>query len=412
MPTNNIVGNTPEPDELYGRDELVLRIWRQLAGNNILLLGPRRFGKSGVMRHLLRCPAKGFLPLYLDLMDANAPAEFVLRLTEAVLSTDRLRQTLRTVKGLPTVLKRFLTGTFDALEFEGVKVELRRELEISWRDTARRLGAELERCDDTIVFLLDEFPWMVANTDDAQGSKAARDFMAWFSTFRLQGSSSLRRHRFVVAGSIGLDALLRRLETPDKLRDFERAYVGAIDQGDALRLVSDVSATLDMNIPDELKVRLVERMDRIPYFIHLFLSFLAQLPPAECHPVTEARLVSTYKDRMLSVEGKGYFDHYRDRLSKYGKHRERAAMAILSAVAEAPSERVGVSALYDTYRKARRRGANTTEFDELMAELQCDFYLNLDSQTNEYRFLVALMRDWWLRWYGQGGRSRLADGGR
>ena len=47
MDTANIVGNIPEPDQLYGRDELIANLWRQIQSNNILLLAPRRFGRVG-----------------------------------------------------------------------------------------------------------------------------------------------------------------------------------------------------------------------------------------------------------------------------------------------------------------------------------------------------------------------------
>jgi hypothetical protein len=67
MATANIVGNIPEPEQLYGRDDLIANLWRQIGSNNILLLAPRRFGKSGVMRHVLLRPRPGFLPIYLDL---------------------------------------------------------------------------------------------------------------------------------------------------------------------------------------------------------------------------------------------------------------------------------------------------------------------------------------------------------
>lgn len=409
----NLVGNTPEPEELYGRDDLVARIWRQIPRNNILLLGPRRFGKSGVMRHLLRLPRDGFVPVHLDLMDADSPEEFVLRLTEAVLSTDRLRAFLATAKGLPKRIGGFLRGTFDAVEFEGAKVHLREELKDSWRTTVRRLGAELERCPDTVLFLLDEFPWLVSNIEERRDASEARAFMAWFSTFRLQGNNVLRRHRFVVGGSIGIDTLLRRLDPPDKLRDFQREHVGAINEVDALRLVADVAPSLDIELPEEVRRVLVARVDNVPYFAHLLLSFLAHLPPSERHPVAPATLERVYRDKMLGVAGKGHFDHYHSRLDKYGKERARGALAILRAVAHSPEGSVGDAALYDTYRKARGRGADQTEYDEVLADLQCDFYLSRDAATNEYRFMVEAMRDWWQRWYGApAGNARRASGER
>jgi AAA+ ATPase superfamily predicted ATPase len=83
--TRNIVGNVPEPNELYGREELVSHVWRQIEGNNILLLAPRRFGKTGVMRHILLNPRADYLPLYFDLEDVESPAEFVWRLTGEIL---------------------------------------------------------------------------------------------------------------------------------------------------------------------------------------------------------------------------------------------------------------------------------------------------------------------------------------
>jgi hypothetical protein len=34
-----------------------------------------------------------------------------------------------------------------------------------------------------------------------------------------------------------------------------------------------------------------------------------------------------------------------------------------------------------------------------MADLEYDWYLRLDPDTNEYFFRLKVMRDWWRRWY-------------
>ena len=91
-------------------------------------------------------------------------------------------------------------------------------------------------------------------------------------------------------------------------------------------------------------------------------------------------------------------EHANTTLTRYGKPLERAAMAVLRAVSDAPLGRVSGSALYDTYRRARGRNASEAEFDELVVDLECDWYLSLDPQTNEYFFMVKVMRDWWRRW--------------
>jgi hypothetical protein len=85
---------------------------------------------------------------------------------------------------------------------------------------------------------------------------------------------------------------------------------------------------------------------------------------------------------------------------------ERAAVALLRAVADEPSGRVGSSVLYDVYSTARGADASVVEFYDLVADLECEWYLCLDQQTHEYFFLVNVMRDWWRRWYGTAQRLK------
>jgi hypothetical protein len=413
MRIRNIVGNVPEPDELYGRDDLIEHLWRQLVGNNILVLAPRRFGKSGVIRHLLERPRLGFIPIALDLMDVDLPSEFALRLTAAIVAQSGLRTALQAAKNLPVALRRFITDNVDAVEIEGVKVELRRTVGPNWSETVGRLLRELEKVDNTVVFLLDEFPVMLAAMTQKHGVGAAQEFMAWFSSIRLHGKDVLRRHRYVIAGSIGIDTLLRRINAPDKLRDFERVPVGAVAEESAMNLAHDLSESLDIGMAEPLiRAGLDLIGPRVPYFIHLLFSQLAQLRPMERRPLTQPILDRVYRDQILGPTCKHYFDHYRDRLARYGKPLERAALAVLRGVADAPAGRVGASALFDLYRKARGRGAGEVEFDDLLADLECDWYLRLDPQTNEYYFMVNVMRDWWRRWYGSARRAMPRTGGR
>ncbi|MHC4402090.1 MAG: ATP-binding protein [Planctomycetota bacterium] len=272
MGIRNIVGNVPEPDELYGRDEFLAHLWRQIQGNNILMLAPRRFGKTGVMHHVEREPQKGYLPVYLDLEDVDSAEEFVWRLVRELLSHSRLRSFLQKVRRLPRSVTDWFKNTFDEAGFEGAKVKFKKSLSEDWRTVAKKLVVELEKAKPDLIFIFDELPAMLDEMCSKRGDDEARDFLAWFRSVRLQRKDRLRRHRFIVGGSIGIDLILGRLNAPDKLNDFERLYVEPIAKAEALRLAGDLAQSMEVQMtPKGIRSLLGLIGPNVPYFIHLIL---------------------------------------------------------------------------------------------------------------------------------------------
>ena len=400
MATRVLAGSVPDPDELYGRDDLIEHLWRQIQGNNILLVAPRRFGKTGIMRHVLLRPQPGFVPVYFELEDVDSPAEFVWRLTRELLSNNITRSYLAKARGLPACIGGWLKGTFDEVEFEGAKVKFKSDLAADWHTAARRLMQEMEKCEQRMIFIFDEFPVMLEKMIGHSGEKAASDLLAWFRGVRLENKDVLRRHRFIVGGSIGIDVILRRLNSLDKLNDFQRLYVEPLQNVIAMRLEADLAAVLSIPWTDTLGSQMLTLLGSpVPYFIHLFFSQLGQLPANRRRLLAPTDLDAVYRERILGPTCKSYFDHYHARLRRLGKPGEKAAMAVLRCVAGDPLGRVSRSALYDVYRKARGKGASDNEFDELLGDLEHDWYLVLDPNTNEFYFMLSLMRDWWSRWF-------------
>lgn len=398
--TRNIPGSIPEPDELYGRDDLIGYIWQQLAGCNILLLAPRRFGKSGIMRHMLLRPHEGYLVLDFELEDATTPQEFVWRVTRRLLTDDLVRKSLSNAKRLPTAITNWVKGTFDEVEFQGAKAKFKESVGEDWKETARAMILEMEKIEPTVVFLLDEFPGMILNFEKHCGTQTAQDFLSWFRQVRLEHKDKLRRHRFVVAGSIGIDAVLRKLEVTDKLNDFHRVYVEPPAEPVIRDLMRDLAETLGITWDEPLEKELISLLGvPVPYFVHVFFSQLGQLPTVTRQKLTTDNLRSVYREKLLGPTCREYFQHYSARLKRHSKTLEKSAMSMLRSVAGAANGRISRSALYDVYRKARGRGAADLEFDELLGDLEHDWYLALDPNTNEYCFKLKIMQDWWQRWY-------------
>lgn len=396
--TRSLVGQIPEPDELYGREDFIKHLWLTLEGNNILLLAPRRFGKSGVLRHIFLHHQSSYLPLSFELEDVDSPEEFVWRVTKELLAHDKFRKLLSHAKRLPTSIVQWVKNNFDEIEFEGAKVKFKKEIQSDWREAARRMLSELEKADQIIIFLFDELPAMLDRIIEKNGESAAKDFLAWFRTVRLEQKDILRRHRFIVAGSVGIDQILRKLGASDKLVDFARLTVEPLTESVAGNLAANLAHSFSINWNSGLANKVFELIGApVPYFIHIFFSQLGQMQLAERTSLTPEKLDRFYKERVLGPTCRHYFDHYQSRLKRYGKNDEKAAFAILRSVAG--NHRVSRPILYDIYRKARLMGASEQGFDELMADLEYDWYLRLCPDTNEFYFRLKIMGDWWRRWF-------------
>jgi hypothetical protein len=195
------------------------------------------------------------------------------------------------------------------------------------------------------------------------------------------------------------------------LNDFERVYVEPLTRTDAEELARDLASGLEVRWDAAMADRLLELLGpAVPYFIQLFFSQLALLPARVRQDLDASTLDRVYGERILGPTCKHYFDYYRQRLKRYRVPLERVAIHVLRTVADSPHGRASWSQLFDIYQKACKRNASELEFCELMADLQCDWYLVLDPNTNEYRFMLDVMRQWWQRWFAKPKRPSAPEG--
>jgi hypothetical protein len=275
----NLVGPIPEPEDLYGRDTLLAHAWRVLHHNNVLFLAPRRFGKSGVMRHMLRRPQGDYLPLSFDLEDVTSAPEFIARVVEGCRGHPQLRPLLERAGD---AVKGFLAWIPKQIEEVGAgqglpHIKFRESVEKDWEGVARRVMHELEQADAPLLFIFDELPEMLKKIARAKGEAEAVRFISWFRTVRLDEREALRRHRFVVGGSTGLNYLLdRRLGCPETFNDFQRLTVDPLDFPTAERLCRDLAASYGLTVAEEPVKHLLAVIGQpVPYFIQLVFSMLS-----------------------------------------------------------------------------------------------------------------------------------------
>ena len=103
-----------------------------------------------------------------------------------------------------------------------------------------------------------------------------------------------------------------------------------------------------------------------------------------------------YRDRLISVESRIYFESFYSRLKDYYEVKEEAAAkAMLKALAM--KGELTRQELRNVYSQAVGETADE-DFNRLMSDLENDFYLR--PQNGGYVFHTKVLRDWWVRFYG------------
>jgi len=206
--------------------------------------------------------------------------------------------------------------------------------------------------------------------------------------------------RFVIAGSIGIDHVLNQLDEIASINDFEKIKLEPFSPKIAKAFLDELSTTHSLPLTEEVKAKILDSVGKpIPYFIQILFSEVHKTYFQDDEEITEATIEKIYRDKVLGVDCKTYFEHYYGRLRIYYEpNEEKATKKILREIAVAGN--LSKETCFQIYQKAVGRKAELERFGSLMTELENDFYVIFNSENNAYEFGSKLLRDWWLRYYG------------
>ena len=122
----NIIGQAVVGDDLYGRTYELGRLWELLEqGQHILMLAPRRVGKTSLMLELRRAPRENWDVFYVDVEGGEGPADFVAAILAALAAAPRYRTHFESIP-FSNAVKNVLTRlTSVAVNIDVLRVELK-----------------------------------------------------------------------------------------------------------------------------------------------------------------------------------------------------------------------------------------------------------------------------------------------
>ena len=400
---NLIVGSVPRAEDYFGREDLIERLWSRLEDSNVLLIAPRRFGKTGAMYRLLDEPSNNFRPLYMDVEYITSAANFMVELIALLL---RDRHFARVVGKLWEGTREFGTFLRDLpadVDIGAFKIGIRERTDVPehWLTYGDRLMAMLANETPRLLLLIDELPVMleeIARRDRAE----ARQFLRWFRAARVAPDT---RVRFVIGGSINLVTTLDEMGLVDTINDLHLERLKPFDRETAERFIKAVSRRRQLPLSAEVLDTLLELDgEPIPYLLVVLLTAVFDRHRATSKPIDPDMVRAALEEDVLGGGTAAVFQHYRSRIDQYYADEEaRAAKAILGTLSrsEGPVTRNTLESIFLSSTNRQPSDSTRDAFVRLMAKLDNDFYVK--SQGSSYTFFSRVLQLWWKTHYGYQG---------
>ena len=397
-------GNYVVGERFWGRDrELELFIESLNEGAHLLLVAQRRMGKTSLMREAARRLEGQYFCIHADLQKARSAADAIVELSVATRPYASLWE--RTKDIFSNIIDQ-VSGRIESLQVDEVRVTLRSGLTGGdWQGKGDQLFAALAEADKPVAVFLDEVPLLVNRMLKGSDYKITPErieqtdaFMSWL---RENSIRHKERVRLVVAGSIGLEPILRQAglsATVNTLTPFE---LGPWSDATAAGCLEALARQYGVPFQPEALTEVVSRLGVcIPHHVQMFFDHIYQVRKLHgFNQVTTEVVAQVYQERMLSIRGHAELSHMEERLRMVlGPETHPLALELLTTAAvEGLLTPEDAELLCREHRPEDPHRADTLR--EVLGILEHDGFLLRDDE-HAYRFDSRLLKDWWAARFG------------
>ena len=398
----NITGSPVDGENFFGRAPELTSLRQAVeAGNHVLLVGPRRIGKSSLLAELARrLAADGWTVVKIDVQDATDQAAFLDAIQKGLADSGVRLPLMTTVAGAIRGFRRVLRGT--KISAGGVDVEVS-DAAVPWEEAAgslKGLIASLAAEGQRVLITLDELPIFLNKILHADGGlDGVRQVLDWLRSVRQACGTRLP---WILCGSIGLDSFVERHQLFGCINELLPQPLGAFDDDTAARLLKHLAKTggYGFEIGDEVARAMVDRVGwPIPYYLQLLFHALSDLPAARRtagYPSLDD--VDAACQTLLDPQHRGHFGHWDARLGDLldadGQRNARSLLGRLCGEPRGCSRTALLNLLAGEHPHADPRQLDR-QLCDLLELLERDGYLARQGDT--YAFRSFLLRDFWRK---------------
>lgn len=387
----NVVGKPVTGSNFFGRERELSELAEITRDEHVLLLAPRRVGKTSLLLALDSKVAQERSPVgvYVSVAAATNELQFVKSVLQAIYETKpgkRLKP-----NAVAAWLHRY-GRRLKGVKVAGSGIELEGAPTPEWQEEADKAFAALAATGSPWLIMIDELPTLVLllARQDPEGTRV-RAFLQWFRNLR-QLPRGTERLRFVLAGSIGLDNVTRRYRLTDTINDLRDWRLGPFTRENADRFLEELARGYQIELGSELRGAICDHAEwLIPYHLQVIFSALREQSDGRAPPSEE--LLDRAVKSLLSR--KAYFSYWHERIhDAFGVPEADLARAILATCARDPRGATPNMLQQSIARHLPNPRERVEAATWILNVLQNDGYLVEDA--GRFRFRSGLLRRYWL----------------
>lgn len=405
---DNIAGSPVEGENFFSREKDIARLREILENDDILLLGPRRIGKTSIARAVMALVRnESWRAIEINVASCVDERGFLDKLNATLApELDSLAGKARNAIGeaFSGMGKRIKSVKLPIPGAGSVGVDLTQAEEEDWTAVANDLLRLIARAEQRWLIYIDELPILLFNiirADPQTGVQRVRRFLDWFRN-DVRALPEAGKVRWLVSGSVGLDTLVQQHGMADTINSMSHQSLDAFEEDVALAMLAKLAERYTIELPETAARELIVAVQwPQPYYIQAAFHHLRTLLAADAK-ATAAELIEQAINKLVQPGADNDFHHWQDRLRQQLSPADAGhALALLNRAARDP---VGVrpetllTGLEERMPNATPEEAKRT-FIRLRDILQRDAYWWPDesSGARRYRFRLEPLRRWWLR---------------
>jgi len=376
-----ITGQAVRKENFWEREEELKNIWYKIeTGQHILLVAPRRVGKTSIMYNILDNKKDNYSALYIDVENCYSENEFWRELFKKLY--DELSIDIKTRFSL-WWKEKIKPVNFTEI---GKSLKLGENYQVDYLELFYEIIQNL-KTNQKIIIMIDEFAQVVLNIIGKSNINDATKLLTANRVLR-QNKKISEKVVFVYAGSIGLENVVSKIEQSATINDLTNINVKPLLFDDAIKFVEKITKSNNINIQKEVIVYLLKKIEWLmPFYIQLIIDKFKNLDTEITKDIIDKSFESL-------ITEKGNFEHWLERLKKQLKIAEefKHSKEILCFISK--NDKISTNEINDIADKNKLSDENRRY---ILKSLISEGYINYDESLKEYKFNSPLLKMWWYK---------------